>query len=312
MAKRCQTLVEAFQFVDLKRSDDQKRGDQPSLWTILRCPSGAHYVYFSDRNPGQQMHNIASTILQYRDSFQQAMLKIAPEKREEPSLPPDNLHMVRDFVQEMGELLKDAAVQRNQERWGGHAEEAMIQHFPKVLLEENKVRGAEQAAQFVILNSDSPCTTQDKGGSNNLAGWPASCTAKLLKLADDHQDIEFVVFFMRRYGVMDEGADAAKLKAKEKIEPEAQRQIKQVQGSLANLKKEKAAGDVIKEKAAEIPAIRAKLEEDVENLSERYRNKNVSAYFKGLKNNSPAYGGRITIYPFTPELTQEASEFKNL
>src|SRR5215475_9500835 len=172
MTKRCDTLQEAFQYVSDTRVKDVAQGDQARLWSILVGPSGAHYVYFSDRNSGQQMHNIASLILNYRDQFQRAPLPQPPAQllpahsslsltalpqgvaplpkllRQESAtaLPPDNLHRDRAAVGEIANLLKERAENLGLTRWGGHAEEALIQDFQRVLQEEMKLHSAKNKA----------------------------------------------------------------------------------------------------------------------------------------------------------------------
>ena len=71
----------------------------------------------------------------------------------------------------------------------------MIQHFPRCY-EEN-----QQSEIVFILNSDSPCTVNDRNPSNNLRGWPESCTYKLRKLAKRYDKLNFNVFIRKSYGI---------------------------------------------------------------------------------------------------------------
>jgi hypothetical protein len=317
MAKRWNTLQEAFHYVNEARRKDKESGDMARLWTILATPSGGHYAYLSDRNFGQQMHNIASLILGYRNEFQLAAQRApapaaaagsvpaaaassvpaavpaaAPalpkllQGEGEKVLPPDNLHRNRPFVQAMAEAFKDKAIAAKSVRFGGHAEEFMIQDFARVLRDEqDRAASSSPAArpkstpQFLVLNSDSPCTTGDKGGSSNLAGWPPSCMAKLVELADQNPDFEFVVFFLRRYGKLDEGSKQAVARARQELTKPGQKPGK----------------------------------EEVAVLAERYRNQGVAQFLKGLAGaNRGAARGHISIYPFTGELKQNSEQFADL
>jgi hypothetical protein len=252
------TLEGAFQHVNTERTQDRACGDQARLWTILVGWSGKHYVYFSDRNHGQQMHHIGKTILEYSGHYGRDL----PHGRDLA------VHLADFFEEKAGPMI----------RFGGHSEESMIRDFDRVLGKEGQPAAA--GANMRIINSDSPCTTQDRGGSNNLPGWPPSCMEKLVTLANKHPNIGFSVFYYRRYGKLDEGAKAARKQATTELGKKA-------------------------------PA------EQIEALAERMRNEGVSAHLQGVMRNSGAGAdqapqGRITISPFDPALTLVAKEFPNI
>jgi hypothetical protein len=258
-------LEAAFQHVSDQRKLDTDCGDPQRLWSILVGPSLTHYVYFSDRNHGQQMHNIGKTILEFAGLYGTGQ------------------RAGRELAKDLGDMFKAQADEEGLVRFGGHSEESMIKDFPKVLANEIKLE--PKGVGMVILNSDSPCTTQDRGGSNNLPGWPASCMAKLVTLANQNPKFEFTVFFLRRYGKLDEGARAAREKAKTQLGKSAKKDA-------------------------------------VEGLAETFRNNNVKAHLDGVMrligeraerdegDGKPQ--GQITIEPFNPRLSMIAKEFTNI
>lgn len=254
------TIQAAFQHVNDKRKADLACGDQQSLWTILVGWSGTHYAYFSDRNHGQQMHNIGKTILEYSGMY-------GEDKADG-----------RDLARHLGDFFKANAEQSGLVRFGGHSEESMIRDFANVLTNEGNME--PEIRRMHIINSDSPCTTGDRGGSNNLQGWPASCMAKLVTLAQRNPTIEFSVSYKRRYGKLDEGAKAARSKAQTELGKRA-------------------------------------LKDDVEALTEKLRNNAVSDYLKGVIRTFGGEAeeggqGKITISPFDPKLTLLATEYPNI
>jgi len=206
------------------------------------------------------MHNIGKTILEFGGFYGEDM----PEGRE--------------LAKHLGDFFKAKAEDADLVRFGGHSEESMIRDFEKVLTNERSLGSKLQA--MLIINSDSPCTTEDRGGSNNLEGWPASCMAKLVTLANKNPTIEFTVFYKRRYGKLDEGAKAARTKAQTELGKRAPK-------------------------------------EEVEARAEGFRNNAVSAHLLGVMRTLEEGGGarsqgRITIAPFDPKLTLLAKEYPNI
>jgi hypothetical protein len=253
------TIEAAFQHVSDKRKLDLACGDQQSLWTILVGWSGTHYVYFSDRNHGQQMHNIGKTILEYSGNYGVNQ--------------PDG----RDLAKHLGDFFKVKADEAELVRFGGHSEESMIRDFANVLTNEGNRE--TEIRKMHIINSDSPCTTEDRGGSNNLQGWPASCMTKLVTLAQRNPTIEFSVSYKRRYGKLDEGAKKFRSKAETELGKRAPKG-------------------------------------DLEVRTEKLRNDAVADHLSGVMQatggGEEGGQGRITISPFDPKLTLISNEYPNI
>src|ERR1700676_486865 len=210
-------LEGAFNFLD-KRCTASRR-----LWTILACPSGKHYVYFSDSNLGQQLNGIWKGVFNRPIEPEKP---IQPEKPIEPKKPatfaealPYTEEGQRRFMQQLANGMKQNLLEKDPTLFvGGHAEEAMIKDFSRVLQKEKKnadLNEKQPAVKMTIYNSDSPCTTQDGSTSSNLPDWPVTCLKKLIKLADTYPDIDFTVYYKKPFKTL-ENQLAAHKKPKEK------------------------------------------------------------------------------------------------
>ena len=186
---------------------------------------------------------------------------------------------------------------------GGHSEEVMIKDFPRVMGKETQRAMAgknpdekELRVKIIVYNSDSPCTTEDKSTSCNLPGWPVTCTAKLLKLANDHPDIEFEVYWYRAYKTLAEGN--AKIRAEEvKKLREAARDVARQQRRQVTDEEMKAVG------------LRADLNAAIP-LNEKLKARATT--IKEGADFAAGFNGRIQILPFSYELRQKILPYPHL
>lgn len=170
--KAVATLAEAFEYL---RGIQQNR----RLWTILKFDAHDRYhVFHSTSTFTQQMFNISSTILSQSGHYGRGVV--------------GGRELARDMTNAlaMGQIGQPHA-------WGGHAEEHMIQHFDRCL-----DPSAGTPRTVVIWNSDTPCRVHDRQPSDNLAGWPPSCSAKLDTLAQQRVAFRFMVHIRKTFGAL--------------------------------------------------------------------------------------------------------------
>jgi len=186
MFEVCRSLDEAYTHLLFTR-------EKQRLWTILTFATaaedvdikrqGRYYVFTSTASFGGQMFNRARAALTDTGHYGKGVIGGIP------------------LAHAAKEGLGIRALRLGDYDQEGHAEEHMIESIPRILAQEVESRGA-LPARGIILNSDTPCTTADKNPSSTLPGWPASCTAKLCQLAKSHPQIQWHVFYMRKFGAL--------------------------------------------------------------------------------------------------------------
>jgi len=98
----------------------------------------------------------------------------------------------------------------------GHAEEALLRDFDACCGQVKDIR------DVTIYLTHSPCTQHDQAPSDNMQGWPPSCTAKFSQLAASHAKWHFSICYSKAFGAMEGNTDAEKA-------------LKTLSGGLSNL-----------------------------------------------------------------------------
>jgi|GEM_PF-2049779 len=185
MYARKSTLAAAYQYLATHKQKGQ-------LWTILHFDEGSSYfIFLSSQTEGQQMFGVASKILEGSGFYTQFLSQPRPSQL--------SRNFTRSITAGMADSLKEFGMARDAIAPGGHAEEWMIRHFDEVLAQAQHQLG-QQPTRAIVLNSDSPCTIRDGKPSNNLPGWPPSCTQKLAMLAHRYCSLDWTVFYYKRFG----------------------------------------------------------------------------------------------------------------
>jgi hypothetical protein len=196
MFEVCKSLNEAYLYLLTTR-------EKQRLWTILTFAAGdervdveregRYYVFTSVASLGGQMFNLARDALTELGYY-------GP-----------GIDGGRELAHSVKEGFEQRALRSGDFDREGHAEEHMIVEIARILRQEREIRNA-LPPRGIILNSDTPCTVHDAKPSSSLAGWPRSCTAKLFRLAQENPAIQWSVFYMRRFGALNEkGMTVAKV-----------------------------------------------------------------------------------------------------
>ncbi|RKE36295.1 hypothetical protein B0G76_2460 [Paraburkholderia sp. BL23I1N1] len=86
----------------------------------------------------------------------------------------------------------------------GHAEERLILAWPEIMADYSQARDGEQPDTVKLYLSDSPCTVHDGNkASNNIAGKPHSCFAKLNLLISKNASItSWNIYYRKPWGIL--------------------------------------------------------------------------------------------------------------
>lgn len=86
----------------------------------------------------------------------------------------------------------------------GHAEERLILAWPNIMDDYSQARNGERPDTVRLYLSDSPCTVHDDNkASNNIAGRPRSCFAKINLLISENAFItSWNIYYRKPWGIL--------------------------------------------------------------------------------------------------------------